>query len=132
MIVYFSSVTNNTQRFVEKLGLPSLRLPISTSEASHVMIDSEFVLVVPTYGAGSKGFVPKQVIKFLNNPVNRKLIRGVIATGNTNFGEDYGMAGKIVSAKCNVPLLYTLELMGLDEDIRNVKEGLSIFWESQK
>lgn len=132
MIVYFSSVSNNTHRFVEKLDLPATRLPISTSEASNVIIDSEFVLVVPTYGAGSKGFVPKQVIKFLNNPVNRQNIRGVIAAGNTNFGKDYAMAGKIVSAKCQVPLLYIVELMGLDEDIRNVKEGLTTFWESQK
>ena len=29
----------------------------------------------------------RQVVKFLNDVHNRSLIRGVIAAGNTNFGE---------------------------------------------
>ena len=31
--------------------------------------------------------MPKQVIRFLNDAHNRALIRGVIAAGNTNFGD---------------------------------------------
>ena len=70
----------------------------------------------------------KPVIQFLNNATNRSMIRGVIAAGNTNFGSAYGLAGDIVSQKCAVPLLYRFELLGTEEDIANVKQGLELFW----
>ena len=70
-IVYFSSATNNTKRFVEKVGLPAERIPLRPKE-DPLHVDDEYVLVVPTYGGGNqKGAVPKQVIKFLNDEHNR-------------------------------------------------------------
>jgi protein involved in ribonucleotide reduction len=126
MIVYFSSASNYTHRFVEKLDLPATRIPLN---GEPVTISYPFVLLTPTYGAGGKGYVPKQVIKFLNIVENRTNIRGVIASGNTNFGEDFCKAGKIISSKCSVPLLYCFELMGLIEDVEKVQEGLKLFWE---
>jgi protein involved in ribonucleotide reduction len=71
--------------------------------------------------------VPKQVIRFLNDVRNRALIRGVIASGNLNFGRDFGRAGDVISAKCGVPYLYRFELMGTDEDVVWVREGLEEF-----
>lgn len=71
--------------------------------------------------------MPTQVIHFLNNEQNRSLIRGVIASGNTNFGPDYGVAGDIIAEKCNVPYLYRFELMGTQEDVAIVKQGLAAF-----
>jgi protein involved in ribonucleotide reduction len=126
LIVYFSSASNYTHRFVEKLGLPAERIPL---HGEPLRMIEEFVLLTPTYGAGGKGFVPKQVIKFLNDDINRLFLRGVIASGNTNFGEDFCKAGIIISQKCQVPLLYRFELMGLQEDVAKVKEGLNLFWE---
>ena len=129
-VVYFSSVSENTKRLVEKLGLTSVRIPLKTDEAASFTYDRDSVLVVPTYGSGEeKTTVPKQVIKFLNNPENRKHIKGVIATGNTNFGESYGLAGDIVSAKLGVPLIQRVELLGTPEDITQLKERLNILWE---
>ncbi|MDX7018593.1 class Ib ribonucleoside-diphosphate reductase assembly flavoprotein NrdI, partial [Klebsiella aerogenes] len=85
-----------------------------------------FVLLCPTYGGGGvKGAVPKAVIQFLNIPENRQLIRGVIASGNTNFGSAYGLAGDIIAQKCQVPFLYRFELLGTPEDVKRVKTGLS-------
>ena len=72
--------------------------------------------------------MPKPVIRFLNNPHNRSLIRGVIAAGNTNFGTGYATAGNIIAAKCAVPFLYRFELLGTDEDVANVRQGLERFW----
>ena len=93
------------------------------------VMDEPFVLVLPTYGGGEgKGAVPKPVIRFLNVANNRDLIRGVIAAGNTNFGTGYCLAGNIVSQKCAVPLLYRFELLGTDEDVTNVRQGLERFW----
>jgi protein involved in ribonucleotide reduction len=127
-LVYYSSTSENTHRFVEKLGVTSTRLPVDAgSEPPEV--DEPYVLVLPTYGGGDgKGAVPKPVIRFLNNPANRSLIRGVIAAGNTNFGTGYCIAGDIVAEKCAVPLLYRFELLGTEEDVANVKEGLERFW----
>jgi protein involved in ribonucleotide reduction len=49
LLVYFSSVSGNTARFIEKLGLPAVasRSPLAT----HLEVDEPFVLVTPTYGA---------------------------------------------------------------------------------
>ena len=134
-LVYFSSVSENTHRFVEKLGLPATRIPLH----GRIEVDEPYVLVLPTYGGGHAngpdpdrgGYVPKQVIAFLNNEHNRSLIRGVIAAGNTNFGEAYCIAGDIIAAKCRVPYLYGFELMGTSEDVIRVREGLGRFWQRQ-
>ena len=127
-LVYFSSASGNTQRFVEKLELPAQRIPLRRTEEPLVM-DEEFVLMVPTYGGGNEGgAVPKQVIRFLNDERNRSRIRGVISAGNTNFGEAYCIAGDIVAAKCRVPHMYRFELLGTPRDVQKVKNGLEEFW----
>lgn len=126
-LVYFSSRSENTHRFVGKLGLPALRLPGDASAPPEVQ--EPYVLVTPSYGGGeAKGAVPKPVIRFLNIEANRNLIRGVIAAGNTNFGTAFGLAGKIIATKCAVPLLYRFELLGTAEDVANVTQGLRRFW----
>lgn len=128
-LVYFSSASGNTHRFVEKLGLPALRIPLRPTEP-FLHVHDPYVLVLPTYGGGNEGgAVPRQVIKFLNDEGNRGLIRGVIAAGNTNFSEAYCIAGDIVAAKCRVPLLYRFELMGTNEDVTRVRDGLGQFWQ---
>lgn len=130
-VVYFSSATNNTHRFVEKLGVTAHRIPLRPTEPLPRM-EEEYVLVLPTYGGGNgRGAVPKQVIAFLNEEHDRSLIRGVIAAGNTNFGAGYGIAGDIVAAKCRVPLLYRFELLGTAEDVTRVREGLGQFWQQR-
>ena len=127
-LVYFSSVSGNTHRFVEKLGLPAHRIPLYPKDDPLVM-DEEFVLMVPTYGGGNgHGAVPKQVIRFLNDERNRSRIRGVISGGNTNFGEAYCLAGDIISAKCRVPHMYRFELLGTPRDVQKVHDGLEEFW----
>ena len=127
-LVYFSSVSGNTRRFVEKLGRPADRIPLHTKDAP-LKATEPYVLVVPTYGGGNgQGAVPKQVIRFLNDEGNRSLIRGVIGAGNTNFGEAYCLAGDIISAKCRVPHLYRFEVFGTEDDVRVVNEGLDSLW----
>ena len=93
-------------------------------------VDEPYVLLTPTYGGGTIGkAVPVQVKRFLNDERNRSGIIGVIASGNTNFGEAYGIAGDIIAAKCRVPLLYRFELMGTPEDTTAVREGLHRFFD---
>lgn len=127
-LIYFSSASENTSRFVSKLGRQVARIPLYPRDAP-LLATRPFVLVVPTYGGtGGEGSVPKQVIRFLNNPQNRQLLRGVIGAGNTNFGDNYCMAGDIIAAKCGVPHLYRFELMGTPDDVSRVNNGLDTFW----
>ena len=127
-LVYFSSVSGNTARFMEKLGLAARRIPLYAKDEA-LQVHRPYVLVLPTYGGGNgKGAVPKQVIRFLNDEHNRSLIRGVIAAGNTNFGSAYCLAGDIVSAKCTVPLLYRFEVFGTQDDVTVVRNGMETFW----
>ena len=131
-VVYFSSVSENTKRFVDKLEARSVRITIRTEEAAEFVHDRDSVLVLPTYGGGNdNSTVPKQVIKFLNNPENRKHIKAVIAGGNTNFGSHFGKAGDIVADKLGVPVLYRFEITGTPEDVVEVKERLAQFWQIQ-
>lgn len=128
-IVYFSSATGNTRRFVEKLGLPAQRIPLLKSD-EFLHVDQPYVLIVPTYGGGNlKGAVPKQVIAFLNDPGNRSHCVGVISSGNTNFGTAYCLAGDIVATKLGIPHMYKFELLGTSEDVSRVREGLKEFWQ---
>ncbi|MBG2875895.1 class Ib ribonucleoside-diphosphate reductase assembly flavoprotein NrdI [Proteus alimentorum] len=126
-LIYFSSRSENCHRFVQKLNLKASRI----FDDETLLATQPFVLLCPTYGGGgTKGAVPKAVIQFLNMPENRQLIRGVIASGNTNFGAAYGLAGNIIAQKCQIPFLYRFELLGTPEDVNRVKTGLSAFWSS--
>ncbi|TFC82914.1 class Ib ribonucleoside-diphosphate reductase assembly flavoprotein NrdI [Cryobacterium sinapicolor] len=130
-IVYFSSTSGNTHRFIEKLGRPAARIPIYPRDEP-LQVSEPYVLVVPTYGGGdSKGAVPKQVVKFLNDERNRSLIRGVIGAGNTNFGTGYCLAGDIIAQKCKVPHMFRFEVFGTPDDVRIVHDGLESFWKQQ-
>ncbi|NDL10538.1 class Ib ribonucleoside-diphosphate reductase assembly flavoprotein NrdI [Photorhabdus sp. HUG-39] len=128
-LIYFSSSSSNSHRFVQKLEIPAFRIPINQSD-SPLNVTSPYILLTPSYGGGStKGAVPPQVIRFLNIAENRAFIRGVIAAGNTNFGEAYGIAGRIISEKCRIPLLYRFELLGTEEDVQRVRKGIQRFWQ---
>lgn len=125
-VVYYSASSENTHRFVQKLETTtaSIRLPLSNAEEIPV-IREPFVLITPTYGAGKRqGAVPPQVIRFLNNETNRTNMVGVIAGGNTNYGDAYGLAADVVSNKCNRPILYRFEILGTPEDVAHVNQIL--------
>ncbi|MBN8206851.1 class Ib ribonucleoside-diphosphate reductase assembly flavoprotein NrdI [Microbacterium esteraromaticum] len=135
LLVFFSSVSGNTARFIEKLDLPARRIPLLRTDEP-LIIDEPFVLVTPTYGGGQgrgveKGAVPKQVIRFLNDERNRRNIRGVISAGNTNFGDAFCLAGEVISRKCNVPHLYRFEVFGTQDDVDRVSDGLERWWKLQ-
>ncbi|PQM73597.1 class Ib ribonucleoside-diphosphate reductase assembly flavoprotein NrdI [Corynebacterium sp. J010B-136] len=129
LVVYFSSVTDNTHRFVQKLDLPNERIPLRLKDEP-LIVNEPYVLVCPTYGGGvsltgeNSRPVPRQVIRFLNNEHNRSFIRAVVAGGNSNFGADFGKAGEVISAKCKVPYVYRFEMMGNEDDVRICRGGL--------
>lgn len=63
-LIYFSSTSENTKRFVQKLGRDAARIPLYAHDAPLQALEP-FVLVLPTYGGtNGEGSVPKQVIRF--------------------------------------------------------------------
>lgn len=126
-LVYWSSRTQNTRRFVDSLGIEAIRLPMSVAEDFPILRDP-FVLVVPTFGSEEWTAVPRPVSHFLDLHGHSALLRGVIAGGNRNFGETFGLAGKLISEKLGIPCLYRFELAGTPADTDKVRQGLERFW----
>jgi protein involved in ribonucleotide reduction len=125
--VYFSNYSGNTKRFVEKLEVDAIRIPIDWDPIDPVYIDEEYVLMVPTYGGGSdKTAIPRQLGKFLNIPSNRLWLRGVVGLGNTNFGEHFCKAAEMISQKTGVPVIAKVEIFGTIDDVIKVKERLAL------
>ena len=49
-LVYFSSVSENTKRFVERLDRPAVRIPLRPKKTGMIQVSHPYVLIVPTYG----------------------------------------------------------------------------------
>ncbi|QCO55122.1 class Ib ribonucleoside-diphosphate reductase assembly flavoprotein NrdI [Pseudorhodobacter turbinis] len=127
-LVYYSSASGNTARFIAQLGLAAARIPVRPNDPMPDLV-TPYVLICPTFADGEgRGAVPKQVIRFLNDPSRRAGLRGVIGAGNRNFGTTYACAADVISAKCNIPVLYRFELAGTETDITRVRTGLAEFW----
>lgn len=111
MIIYYSSKTGNTKRFVEKLD-HSEKIKISNG----LIVDKPYILIVPTYAnADGTKALQRPIITFLN--ANHKHIIGVVAGGNRNFGKYFAYAGDVIKHKCNVEILHKFELDGNDYDV---------------
>lgn len=130
-IVYFSNYSGNTKRFVEKISSGQhtiIRIPITWDTDNPIIVGSNYVLFVPTYGGGSeKSAIPRQVRFFLNIPQNRELLQGVVGFGNTNFGEHYCKAADMISQKTGVPVLGRVEIFGTNEDVNKIQERLGLY-----
>jgi protein involved in ribonucleotide reduction len=128
-IVYFSNKSENTKRFVEKITDTAHRIPTKWDRDKPFYFDRDYVLIVPTYGSGNDGYsIPSAVKKFLNIKSNRDNLRGVVGTGNTNFGEHYCKAAQMIADKTGVPLIAKVELLGTDADVEKVKERLWLLY----
>jgi len=115
MIIAYYSLTGNVRRFVGKLGRASSLYTIKPGIGT--VLTEPFVLITPTTGFGQ---VPATVAEFLTN--NSDMLRGVVASGNVNWGANFGKAGRIISEQYAVPLIHTFELSGTDVDVRIVNE----------
>tara|TARA_B100001146_G_C15985916_1_gene350395 strand:+ start:259 stop:663 length:405 start_codon:yes stop_codon:yes gene_type:complete len=128
LIVYFSSKTENTHKFVERLGFTSIRL-----SGDVPTVNQPYVLITPTYADNyGHGAIPPKVQKFLKNETNTFFLQGVIGAGNRNFGENFAKAAKDISVEHDTPLLYRFELSGLPEDVNITKNGVQKLWSAMK
>lgn len=128
-IIYFSNYSLNTERFVKSLQwtLGDIwRIPVLNSQpsSSNPPVNEPYILVTPSYGTPTEGRIPPQVKKFLTPETHRVNIAAIIATGNRNFGDEYCIAGNILSAKLQKPLIAKVELAGTTEDVIKIRKEL--------
>lgn len=132
-VVYFSNVTENTHRFIQRLsahsatpaGFVAHRLPVKRTEEVMIM-DEDYILICPSYGTERTNHVPPQVKHFLSEEANRNLCVGVIGAGNINFGEEYAVSADAISRKLQVPILHKFELSGFDRDISALQQIIQL------
>ena len=115
MMIAYYSLTGNVHRFAHKLGRPGALYTIKPGVCA--VLTEPFVLITPTTGFGQ---VPATVAEFVAN--NSDTLRGVVASGNVNWGANFGKAGRTISEQYDVPLIHTFELSGTDVDVRIVNE----------
>lgn len=135
LIVYFSQ-QGDTARFVEALGLEAIR--ITPGNAATLVPGRDYVLVLPSYGAGSaRRAVHPKVARFLSDPVNQQHCVATIGGGNSIYGEFFAYAADFVARKLSVdtgrvvPVLFKFELFGLPGEAEACRDTITRFWENK-
>lgn len=120
-VYYYSSVSNLTGRFAERLAAQTGRAVFNLADAAvrRRDVDAPWVLLTPSYKAGNAEEVtlPAPVRAFLRSPENRRRLVGIIGSGNRNFGEYYQAAARELAAISGRPVLFEFELSGTPEDV---------------
>jgi protein involved in ribonucleotide reduction len=114
MLVVYDSAMGKTENFVQRTGLPSVKIH------EGLIVDEPFVLVTYTINHGQ---VPESTSKFLTN--NHDNMIGVASSGHRNWGkEKFGRAGTTISEKYGVPLILKFQMRGMPSDIEKFIEGV--------
>lgn len=109
-MIAYASRTGNVSFVISKLNLPNIEI----SEGLHLKVP--FLLFTYTDGLGD---VPARVSFFMKH--NHPYCRGVIVSGNSNFGHDvFGMAGDKLAMEYGIPLICKLDLRGFPQDYEKI------------
>ncbi|WP_379968980.1 class Ib ribonucleoside-diphosphate reductase assembly flavoprotein NrdI [Ectobacillus sp. sgz5001026] len=111
MRIVYDSMTGNVKRFIHKIGMPAMQI------REDLVMNEDFVLVTYTTGFGN---VPDRVMKFLQN--NNSFLKGVSASGNRNWGANYGASADKIANHYLVPVVSKFELSGTTRDVEYFKE----------
>lgn len=129
MLFYYSSVTENTARFVDQfkdgIDMEAHRIPITyrrgdMDEHELPVPDGPWILMVPSYTSpyARVRHVPVPVLKWLSDvgPVARRAVCGIVGMGNVNFGMDYAAAADELSVMLGTGVIARYELSGMPGD----------------
>lgn len=108
VVIAYYSWTNNIRNFL------NWHMPDDYTIKNIMEWESNepFVLFTPTYNNGQ---VPEEVEDWME--VNDHFIRGVVGSGNRNFGSKlYAKAADKLSKRYEVPLIHKFEVSGQRED----------------
>ena len=123
-VYYYSSASGLVRSFAERLGRPVFNL--AEREHRQSQADGPWVLLTPSYKTGneSNDTVPEGVRRFLRSDHNRRLMVGVIGSGNRNFGRHYQMAARLIAERSHRPILFEFELAGTPWDVEECRRIL--------
>lgn len=117
MKVVYLSLTGNTRRFVNKLGMDSLEIdPMNP----FVDIEGNFVIVAPTYDIEATECIDD----FIEHGDNQSKLKGILGGGNLNFGDLFVFTAKDLAEKFGSELIYSFEYSGTENDVENIKQIL--------
>ncbi|UBH09145.1 class Ib ribonucleoside-diphosphate reductase assembly flavoprotein NrdI [Macrococcus armenti] len=108
MLIVYYSLTGNVRRFIQKTKYANT-LPLEQAEG----INEPYIIVTGTIGFGE---IPDKVKQFLDR--HRTNLIAVAASGNRNWGQNFGRAGDLISTTYHVPLLMKFELHGNEKDVK--------------
>lgn len=94
-------------------------------------LDAPFVAFLPTYLEGGNG-IDSGDVEILTNPLgefiaygdNVKKCLGIIGSGNRNFNHQYCLTAKQYAQRFGFPVLDTIELRGMDNDITRIGQKI--------
>lgn len=92
-----------------------------------MLIHEPYFIFTYTDGIGD---VPNKVLRFLES--NSEWLKGVIASGNTNFGSSFCKSADTIGKKYNVPIIRKIDLRGNSEDIKAIIDAHKIRIEGEK
>ncbi len=123
-VYYYSSASGLVRSFAERLGRPVFNLADREHRQSEV--DGPWVLLTPSYKTGndSNDTIPEGVRRFLRSDHNRRLMVGVMGSGNRNFGRHYQMAARLIAERSHRPILFEFELAGTPWDVEECRRIL--------
>ncbi|TQL02074.1 protein involved in ribonucleotide reduction [Cellulomonas sp. SLBN-39] len=122
---YYSSASGLVRTFAERLDRPTANLAEREHRRSEV--DGPWVLLTPSYKTGNDAndTIPEGVRRFLRSAHNRRLLVGVMGSGNRNFGAYYQKAAREVAARSGRPVLFEFELAGTRWDVEEAERILT-------
>ena len=115
MKIIVFSLTGNCKRFAKMYEIPEEDVVYLRDIDYNINFD--YILITPTFGFGE---VPVAVSKFLKE--NYRHLKGVVGSGNKNWGNRFANASELISKEYNVPLLMKIELHGNKKDISEFKK----------
>ncbi|GEL67653.1 class Ib ribonucleoside-diphosphate reductase assembly flavoprotein NrdI [Marinilactibacillus psychrotolerans] len=117
MKVVYLSLTGQTRKFVNKLGMDLLEI---TPTDPFIAVDEPYIVITPTY--------EKEVTEILNDFIetenNQSFLKGVAGGGNINFGQLFVFTAKDLARDYNVPLLHSFEFQGSEVDVKKLKKAV--------
>ncbi len=113
MKVVYASRTGNVESMIGKLGLAdAVKIETGSEE-----VGEPFILITYTDGYGE---VPAEVDAFLAG--NAANLKGVIASGDTAYGDAFCKSGDVIAETYGCEHLYHFENDGTDEDVAAIAE----------
>lgn len=122
LVLYTTSNTHNCKDFVSKLDYPNTRELKSKKDFPK----EPYILISGTYADQyGESSLHENVLELLNDLESAKLLVGVVASGNRNFGSKFALTSKIINKALGVPRIHDFELKGFPRDVKIVKDWIN-------